>query len=460
MNTDGLISKLKKHFEIDFYEEFDCIRTDEYEFVINLDEEEQLFSIYREFSFPVRSNIESSSEAMFFELQFIQSLYSLCHMEPEMEYELSMGCCYDDELVGFFKINLDNEAIFEYVKWFVDAENCEDDLNYDLLSDLFPDKLDSYINQWRAENNRLEYWTNIGWSVYRAKDCDRLGRYITAIVNERGSVVAGIDEDCYKEIVSSMKIVECKPISVYLGLEYAIAREKEACIIWNMNLIRDVMEQIEKMELYYEDDVSYYLSNKDTLIIKCAHYWAIIMPIKAETDKIVMAERDKIKKMWNELHVIFPDACSEEIEDIDLSKINPSNFEVLCKHILAELGFENILSRGNTNASDGGVDIECDEEVKRIFGAKTKHWIFQCKHTKNQIDRKDVAEIPCLLKEFKAEGYGLFYSGIFTPQTNDRLKMIAEDKCDIHYWDKFMIARTISKNDNLKRIYMSMVEKV
>jgi len=211
------------------------------------------------------------------------------------------------------------------------------------------------------------------------------------------------------------------------------------------------------MELYYEDDVSYYLSNKNTLIIKCAHYWAIIMPIKAEIDKIVIGERNKIKKMWNELHAISPDVCSEEIEDIELSKISPSDFELLCKHILGELGFENILSRGSTNASDGGVDIECDEEVKRLLGANSKHWIFQCKHTKNQIDRKDVAEIPSLLKEFRAEGYGLFYSGTFTPQTIDRLKMMSEDRCDIHYWDKFQIARTISKYDNLKKIYKSMV---
>ena len=83
-------------------------------------------------------------------------------------------------------------------------------------------------------------------------------------------------------------------------------------------------------------------------IIKCAYYWAIIMPIKAEIDKIVIGERNIIKKMWNELHVIYSNVCNEEIEDIDLSNIRSSDFEVLCKYILAELGFENILSGGNT----------------------------------------------------------------------------------------------------------------
>ena len=52
--------------------------------------------------------------------------------------------------------------------------------------------------------------------------------------------------------------------------------------------------------------------------------------------------------MWNELYVIYSNVCNEEIEDIDLSNIRSSDFEVLCKYILAELGFENILSGGNT----------------------------------------------------------------------------------------------------------------
>ena len=46
--TEKVIGKLKKYFKIDFYEEFDYIRTGEYEFIICLDEEEQQFSIYRE----------------------------------------------------------------------------------------------------------------------------------------------------------------------------------------------------------------------------------------------------------------------------------------------------------------------------------------------------------------------------------------------------------------------------
>ena len=185
MNVDTLIDKLSNHFKMKFYDDLDYVRTDEYEFMICLDEEKQQFSIYREFSFPVHSNMESNAEIMFFELLFIQSLYSTCALKPEMEYEFSMGCYYDDELVGFFNVDLDSEKIFEYVRWFIEAEKCEEDLNYDLLRDTFPEKLDSYISQWKAEN-KLEYWTNIGWRVYKSRNCDWLGTYITAIVNDRG----------------------------------------------------------------------------------------------------------------------------------------------------------------------------------------------------------------------------------------------------------------------------------
>ena len=105
------------------------------------------------------------------------------------------------------------------------------------------------------------------------------------------------------------------------------------------------------------------------------------------------------------------------------------------------------------------VDIECDEEVEQIFGKKKRHWIFQCKHMKTQICRKDVAEIPCLLSEFNADGYGLFYTGTFTTQTLDRLKGLRnEGGKEIQYWDNFELARIINKYANVKNMYLDMMK--
>ena len=76
-----------------------------------------------------------------------------------------------------------------------------------------------------------------------------------------------------------------------------------------------------------------------------------------------------------------------ERENLDFSKITASQFEELCKVILSVLGFRNIISRGQTNSPDGGVDIECDEDINQIFGVKVRHWIFQCKNAKKWTGR-------------------------------------------------------------------------
>lgn len=55
---------------------------------------------------------------------------------------------------------------------------------------------------------------------------------------------------------------------------------------------------------------------------------------------------------------------------------------------------------------------------------------------KHQIDRKDISEVPFLLKEFQADRYGLFYSGVLNPATLDRINSISgECKNPIKYWD-------------------------
>ncbi len=56
----------------------------------------------------------------------------------------------------------------------------------------------------------------------------------------------------------------------------------------------------------------------------------------------------------------------------DPDYITAPQFEELCKVILSVLGFKNIVLRGHTNSPDGGVDIECDEEIKQIFGIKVR----------------------------------------------------------------------------------------
>lgn len=80
---------------------------------------------------------------------------------------------------------------------------------------------------------------------------------------------------------------------------------------------------------------------------------------------------------------------------------------------------------------------------------------FQCKHTKTQVDRKDISEIPDLLKEFDANGYGLFYSGMLSPQTLDRIKN-KKKEIDIQYWSKGELEILLRKYQNTAARYFGI----
>lgn len=76
-----------------------------------------------------------------------------------------------------------------------------------------------------------------------------------------------------------------------------------------------------------------------------------------------------------------------------------------------------------------------------------------------KMDRKDIGEIPLLLKECNAEGYGLFYTGRFTAQILDRLKGMDNDgKNEIKYWDGFMLSEIIRESPRIKKAFRELIE--
>lgn len=457
MKTEQLLEKLTEKFGVEFYEEFDCIVMEGYSFIMEWDEDENLFSIYKIFSYPVGTNTESCVGIMEEELSFIQNLYLESNQKPEEDYEVSMGCPYDDEKVGYFNCKFLDEEIFRMISYFSATEEKSNDLDFELLKEIVPEKVRDYFEEWKTENDKLYYLADVGWKVYKTRSIEGIGEVSRIFVNHMGTVLAGIDEQFFDEMVDKMHAKKRYKVSLYKGTDYAMAKTNKNFSAWNLNYIKDILSQIEKLELY-DYDVEYEMTEMGLLIVRCGYYWAFVAPMKIELEKVVFQERNNLRKMLEALEEYMPEGLDEQGK-IDFSCIKPEEFEELCKEILSELGFKNIFSRGNTNTPDGGVDIECDEEVEQIFGKKMRHWIFQCKHTKAQISRKDIAEVPCLLKEFKAEGYGLFYTGTFTTQTLDRLKGLRnEGEKEIQYWDNFELARIISKYVNVKKIYLDMMK--
>ena len=197
------------------------------------------------------------------------------------------------------------------------------------------------------------------------------------------------------------------------------------------------------MEVEDKDCQEYEIS-QNILVVKTLHsgFWAIIMALNGEQDIFAVEEYKGIQEMYNKLlPFISPELLHEEY---NFSKLDDRTFEKMCRDLLVDMGFQNVTQRGNTRASDGGVDLEADMKVETILGEQKQHWIFQCKHTKAQIDRKDISEIPDLLEEFQASGYGLFYSGMLSPQTMYRIKK----KESVIYWAKGELEILLRKYKN------------
>ncbi len=150
------------------------------------------------------------------------------------------------------------------------------------------------------------------------------------------------------------------------------------------------------------------------------NFWILVTSLIEDQEIFLIKEKNALKELYEEILPLLP--ADLVIRECDYNRLSDSEFERMCRDLLVEMGFENVKQRGHTNASDGGVDIEADLFIQTVLEKRIEHWIFQCKHTKSQVSRKDLGEVHDLLREFDAIRYGIFYSGTFTPQTIDRLK--------------------------------------
>jgi hypothetical protein len=104
---------------------------------------------------------------------------------------------------------------------------------------------------------------------------------------------------------------------------------------------------------------------------------------------------------------------------------------------------------GKTNAPDGGKDILADEEYHTLTGMEQRKWLWQCKHSKRSLSRKDVSEIGDLLEENNASAYGLFCSNALTPDLVERLEQKKNGKAHILYYGITEFTTLLSQHPNL-----------
>lgn len=376
---------------------------------------------------------------IYFSCMILQQLWKVSNIPPIVEvskegkeYRITIGyqmkeLKIDDTMkcLRFFsEIKIYDEKINEV---FLEHEYPE---LYRVYKELHNEKEKVYkrfmIGDWSSENHfkNITEYKNIHDYHFVEQD--------NVFINLQGNIIVGFTEKSFDTICSYYTVEEQPLDNLYFGIKYCVADILGKTKIWSMSLIKDAIHIIEYLVLNHGFPIRYYYSS-ELLIIHYMDLWVCIKECTNGNMNQVIEEKNMLQSFYRDISKYIP--IEYKNIDYDFSKLNEQDFEKLCCELLIAKGFKNVICRGKTNAPDNGVDIEADEEYDTLLEHKSRHWIFQCKHMKKTVDRRDICEIPFLLKEFHAEGYGIFYTNLFKPNTIDRFKTISKEEiyiCDIN----------------------------
>lgn len=413
--------------------------------VVIIDLEADSCDIYYVFTYEEYDSLLTVREIDREKLLMLQALGKSYGILPGMDSFDGMGCPFTDVHVGYFNVEYDFENIKQilgaFESAFASCGNAEIDEEY--LMRNFKSEYCAFLECGDEIKYAYRMLMEPDYSDISERYPSKFGNIDNVFVDRQGAFIAGYGDDSFKKIKDSMKFQTCKADKIYSGEKYCLAQSGELKVSINSDYLKRINAFLDIMEVEEKDCQEYEIS-QNILVVKTLYsgFWAIIMALNSAQDIFAAKEYKGIQEMYNKLlPFISPELLHEEY---DFSKLDDRAFEKMCRDLLVDMGFQNVTQRGNTRASDGGVDLEADMKVETILGEQKQHWIFQCKHTKAQIDRKDISEIPDLLEDFKASGYGLFYSGMLSPQTLDRIKK----KESIIYWAKGELEILLRKYKN------------
>lgn len=237
----------------------------------------------------------------------------------------------------------------------------------------------------------------------------------------------------------------------YEGINYNIMSVPETTYVWEKKLWTEAWNWLYTLEMNYGEVPVYKAYGKGRILLRVIEFWVCIMTEVDIKEKIIF-EKKCLQKMQKK----YVDNVINEISELeyDFSKLSPGEFEEMCCDLLCAEGYKNVQRRGRLNAPDGGVDIEAVEVVKGIVGDEEKKWIFQCKRTSQNIDRKELAEIPFLLDEFGADRYGLFTTGTLTPSALNRCKNFEKNSFNI--FDENVIKQKLREYSDVANKYFPL----
>lgn len=271
--------------------------------------------------------------------------------------------------------------------------------------------------------------------------------------NYNQKILIGFTQEGIENYIVKHQLILRELPNYYEGVDYNIVEIFGDTLIWDKKLWIEASNWLHALEMHYNDVPIYRAYAKNRIFIRVIEFWICIMTeVNQVKDKIVQ-EKKYIQSMQRNFLEHTNDKTLKM--DYDLNNLTPDEFEDMCCELLYADDFKYVYKRGKLNATDGEVDIEAVEVTKgKISGEEEKKWIFQCKKTKKSINRKDFNEIPFLLDTFKADRYGLFYSGILQPSALDRCRSF--DKNTIWIFDENVIKQKLKEHKNIAHKYFPL----
>ena len=399
-----------------------------------------LYDIYREFLYE-----DCYSHSMILQITKDEMFFCECFKQvfgkvPEISYEDRMGCPFWCDLVGFFNRPFLWDDFIHLLTLFEKAYHQTNSLTIDEI-DKDSILLLSYRElQPKALLELKEFAPNLCNTHIKDSSLNKNHCFdsVCAYVNITNTTLTGVGTEYLVTLDAQLSDEQC--YHIYAGIQYFILRSRgddNRVIVVDKRLVDEIIELFESANEDWDvDSLCHYSIDKHSrLVITCGDIWAIVLPIRAKNyETCFAAEKNKIKSLQQNFVSVAPGLIWNRT--YNFAMLNDKEFETLCRDLLAKMNFQNIQVRGRTRAPDGGVDIIADEEFSTLIGTEKRRWIFQCKHMKEQVNRKDLSEVEDLLQEFHANCYGLFYSGYFTPNTLDRIETIQRNKkFKIQGWD-------------------------
>ena len=418
--------------------------------------EENCFSIYREFLYEDHYGPFLVVEICKEELLFFESMKRLLGQEPERSYEDGLGCPFFANRIGFFCVPFSWEELDQKVELFAQAYPKMEELTFNnvtMSSDAqvqFEGSKQNLLNKLKDVAPTLCHTHIKDSPLNRDHSFDKVHSYL----NRYNTLLVGVGLDNL-QLLSEQIAGTC---FTYSGFRYYIANVNGRNFIYDLSLVKDVIDAFSMVDEECDIDAftKYSIDTRFRLVITCGEMWAAICRFEPDNyEKHLTYEKNKLKKLEQEFLSVAPAHFWNR--SVDLTTLSDQQFEYLCRDLLFSMNFKKIQVRGNTRAADGGIDITAEEEYQTLIGPEKRKWIFQCKHTKQQINRKDISEARDLLREFGADCYGVFYSGTFSPNTIDRIKSICDtEQVIIKGWDQNDLEVELSTKPTLAAKYFGL----